>query len=82
MKTMIVTLTAASLLVLGACSSQRPLGRDFGNATQQNLAVQVVNPEASQKPPTHDGAHTAAAVIRYRQGEVVEPTPEETAGGN
>lgn len=80
MKTIIVTLTAASLLVLAGCTTQRPLGRDFGNATQQNMAVQIANPETSTKAPTYDGAHTATAVKRYRQGQVIEPTAETTGG--
>lgn len=79
MKTIIVTLTAASLLVLTGCTTQRPLGRDFGNATQQNMAVQIANPEVSKKAPTYDGAHTATAVIKYRQGEVTEPEAQTTS---
>ena len=78
MKTMILTLTAASLLVLGGCTTQRPLARDFGNATQQNQAVQIANPETSAKPPTYDGAHTARAVLKYRQGQVTEPKVVDT----
>lgn len=80
MNTMIVTLTAASLLVLTGCTTQRPLGNDFGNATQQNMAVQIANPEVSKEAPTYDGAHTATAVIKYRQGQVTEPTAEATSG--
>ena len=63
------------------CSTQRPLGRDFGNATQQNMAVQIANPEVSKTAPTYDGAHTAAAIKKYREGQVTEPTAE-TTGGN
>jgi type IV pilus biogenesis protein CpaD/CtpE len=80
MNTMIVTLTAASLLVLTGCTTQRPLGKDFGNATQQNMGVQIANPEVSTKAPTYDGARTATAVIKYRQGQVTEPEVEETTG--
>ena len=78
MKTIIVTLTAASLLVLTGCAPQRPLARDFGNATAQNKAVQIANPEASTAAPTYDGAHTAAAVAKYRKGEVTELESEST----
>jgi len=78
MKIIIVTLTAASFLVLTGCATQRPLGQDFGNSTQQNMGVQIVNPEVSNKAPTYDGAHTATAVIKYRQGQVTEPTTEAT----
>ena len=79
MKTIIVTLTAASLLALTGCTTQRPLGRDFGNATQQNMAVQIANPEVSKKAPTYDGAHSATAVIKYRQGQVTEPEAQATS---
>lgn len=78
MKTMIVTSIAASLLALAGCVTQRPMSEDFGNATKQNFAVQIVNPETSDKSPTYDGAHTSAAVARYRQGQVTEPEPEST----
>jgi type IV pilus biogenesis protein CpaD/CtpE len=63
---------------LTGCTTQRPLGKDFGNATQQNMAVQIANPEVSTKAPTYDGAHTATAVKKYRQGQITEPTVEET----
>ncbi|MBE9558148.1 MAG: hypothetical protein IMF08_14920 [Proteobacteria bacterium] len=79
MKTMIVTLTAAALLAMTGCGTQRPLGRDFGNATQQNMAVQIANPEVSKTAPTYDGARTAAAIKRYREGQVTEPTAETTS---
>ena len=54
------------------------ISQDFGNATKQNFAVQIANPEVSKKPPTHDGAYTAGAVIQYRQGLTPEPTAEKT----
>ena len=78
MQTILATLTAASLLILTGCAPQQPLARDFGNATAQNKAVQIANPEPSTAPPTYDGAHTAAAVSRYRKGEVTEVEAETT----
>jgi type IV pilus biogenesis protein CpaD/CtpE len=78
MKTILVTLTAASLLVMTGCSTQHPLGEDFGNATDQNMGVQIANPDASDKAPTYDGAHTANAILKYRQGQVTEPEAEST----
>lgn len=80
MDTKIITLAAAfSLTIMTACTPQKPLSRDFGNATQQNKAVQVANPEVSNKAPTYDGAHTAAAVGRYRVGRVEEVKVESTS---
>ena len=81
MKTIIATLAAASLLVIAGCSTQRPISQDFGNATKQNFAVQIANPEVSTKAPTHDGTYTAGAVIKYREGQAPEPTAEKTTGG-
>ena len=82
MKTILITLAAASLLVMTGCATvtQHPLGTDFGNATQQNMAVQIANPETSTEAPTYDGTHTANAIKKYRQGEVTEITGEETSG--
>jgi type IV pilus biogenesis protein CpaD/CtpE len=79
MKIIIVTLTAASLLVMTGCTTQKPLGKDFGNATQQNMGVQIANPETSTQAPTYDGTHTANAIIKYRQGLVEKPTAEDTS---
>lgn len=79
MKNTITILTGALLLMLGGCASQAPLSDDFGNATQHNMAVQIVNPEVSRKAPTYDGAHTADAIKRYRAGSVEEITTESTS---
>ena len=81
MKTIFVTLAAASLLGMTGCATvtQQPLGNDFGNATQQNMGVQIANPETSTQAPTYDGTHTANAIKRYRQGKVTEVIAEETA---
>lgn len=81
MKTIIATLAAVSLLMIAGCSTQSPISQDFGNSTKQNFAVQIANPEVSKKPPTHDGAYTAGAVIQYRQGLAPEPKAEQTTGG-
>jgi len=80
MKTIIITISVASLLGLAACSTSKPLSADFGNATQHNMAVQVVDPDTATQPPLHDGTHTAEAVKRYRTGDVKEPEPIETTG--
>lgn len=79
MKTIIIIISAASILGLTACGTSRPLAPDFGNATHQNMAVQIINPDASAQQPLHDGTHTANAVERYRTGVVEEP--EEVGTG-
>lgn len=80
MNTLIVPVIAASLLLATGCATQRPLSKDFGNATEQNKAVHIANPEVSNEAPTYDGAHTANAVARYRTGQVTAPEAESTSG--
>jgi type IV pilus biogenesis protein CpaD/CtpE len=79
MKTIIMPVIAASLLLVTGCATQRPLSKDFGNATEQNKAVHIANPEVSNEAPTYDGAHTANAVAKYRTGQVEEVQVETTS---
>lgn len=56
-------------LVLVAGCSQEKLRPDFRNSTANNIAVQVVNPDAasqSQAPNTVDGQKAEKALQRYR----------------
>lgn len=80
MKATIIILTAASLLGLSACSTSEPLSPDFGNATSQNMGVQIVNPDATLTPPLYDGAHAADAVSRYHTRTVEQPEEAVTSG--
>jgi type IV pilus biogenesis protein CpaD/CtpE len=82
MKTITFALTAASLLFFAACTPQEPLSSDFGNAVQQNMAVQIINPGPNEKPLTYDGARTTAAVEKYRQGDVEKPEIQTTSTSN
>ena len=70
MKIKIMILAAGSLLSVSACSTSEPLSPDFGNATSQNMSVQIVNPDAAAAPPLYDGAKAAEAVKRYHTGTV------------
>ncbi len=80
MKQMRVILGLALLLGLGACEQFTPglttsrvsMGPGFGNATQHNWAVQVVNPEGEKAgvPPVMDGHRAASAIDRYETGMV------------
>ncbi len=82
MKTITIVMTLLSLLALGACSTQKPLGRDFGNSVKHNMAVQTVNPEPSNVSPLYDGEHAAQAIKKYREGTVKEPEAIPTTGGS
>jgi type IV pilus biogenesis protein CpaD/CtpE len=59
-----------------ACESvvepRKELSPDFGNAVRHNMAVQIVNPEASTgitEAPTLDGNRANAAVTLYQTGK-------------
>ncbi len=91
MKHMRVILGLALLLGLGACEQFTPglttslvsTGPGFGNTTQHNWAVQVVNPEGEKVgvPPVMDGHRAASAIDRYEKGKVFKPTVIETTTG-
>ena len=91
MKHMRVILGLALLLGLGACEQFTPglttslvsTGPGFGNTTQHNWAVQVVNPEGEKVgvPPVIDGHRAASAIDRYEKGKVFKPTVIETTTG-
>jgi type IV pilus biogenesis protein CpaD/CtpE len=54
---------------------QQTFGPGFGNAVQNNMAVQVINPvpPATTTAPDYEGTRAAAAVERYRAGHVIPP---------
>lgn len=77
-----VGLTAVAL---GACENRNipPLGRDFGNATEQNMSLQIINPEpvyADSGAPDMDGTKADGAIDRYKSGSVIAPQAEDTGG--
>lgn len=86
MKRSIAVLPFALLLVVSACDGpQRPLGRDFGDATSANFARQVVNPEpvhAGYGATDMDGERAAGAVDRYKKGTVIAPVEIDTTTGS
>ncbi len=81
MKAITIVMTLLSLLALGACSTSKPIGRDFGNSVRHNMAVQTVNPEPSRVSPLYVGDHAAKAIGKYREGNVEEPASVTTTGG-
>jgi len=83
MKRAIAILPFALLLAVSACEGpQRPLGRDFGDATSANFARQVVNPEpvyAGYGAPDMNGTRAADAMKRYKGGSVIAPEKVSTS---
>jgi type IV pilus biogenesis protein CpaD/CtpE len=89
--------TSALLLLalgLGACASQigyhagdlQAANEQLGQAVQQNIAAQTVNPQGSSEPVVASGARTAKAVAAYQADKVEKPksagtTSVETTGG-
>lgn len=86
MKRSLAVLPIALLLAVSACEGpQRPLGRDFGDATSANFARQVVNPEpvyAGYGATDMDGDRAAGAMNRYKGGSVIAPEEVDTGAGN
>lgn len=88
--------TAALLtlvLGLGACASQIGLhagglsaaNEQLGQAVQQNIAAQTVNPQGSSEPVVASGARTGKAVAAYTADKVEKPkqvgTMSSSSGG-
>lgn len=69
------------VLVLGACASQTgyhtgnlsAANEQLGQAVQQNIAAQTVNPQGSSEPVVASGARTAKAVAAYNADKVEKP---------
>jgi hypothetical protein len=77
-KTKPAALLACTLALLAACDRPPSLGPGeelFGNAVNQNIAVQVVNdtPPATIGTESYSGTRAAASIERYETGEVTEP---------
>ena len=91
MKQFRLILGLALLIGLGACEKYTPglttslvsTGPGFGNTTQHNWAVQVVDPEGEKAgiPPVMDGHRAASAIDRYEKGKVFKPEAITTTTG-
>ena len=80
---MTVKLTFGLLLAasLSACASTQPVLPQSQMAVAHNIAAQAITPPTAQKANTNipaDETLRAAARKRYRDGEVVEPTVQDT----
>ena len=84
MKRAIAILPFGLILALAACNRNiGPMAPDFGNATEYNMSVQIINPEpatAGYGAPALDGIRAKGAVDRYKGGSVITPSAESTGG--
>lgn len=69
---------------LAGCSERIAPPPALGNATSQNMAAQIVNPEGARTtgPVETNGAVVDAAVRRYVSGKARRPERVETGGSN
>ncbi len=83
MKRAIALLPLGLILAVAACENRNipPLGKDFGNATQHNMSVHIINPDpatAGYGAPEYDGVRAKGAMNRYKSGAVKAPKAEAT----
>ena len=83
MKTKIILVPGALLLLLSACqSTERPINPDFGNSVLHNKAVHIINPRTADPTATAPGMSGPRAVGvmgRYRTGAEKELKIESTS---
>ena len=85
MKRAIALLPLGLILAVSACENRNipHLGKDFGNATQHNMSVHIINPDpatAGYGAPALDGKRAKGAMDRYEGGTVLTPDAESTGG--
>lgn len=86
-KTTFLASLASLALVLPGCDAvqRKPhLTETFGNSVKHNMAVQIVNPEASAsitEPPGMDGIRANRAVTLYHTGTTTRIVKEKTSSG-
>ena len=86
MKIRSTVMAVAAVVALGGCAQdmQEDLGRDFGNATRHNFAVQVIDPDpsyATEGAPALSGRRATDAYERYQAGKVKRVKSESTTRG-
>ena len=77
-------LPLALLFAVAACQHLEPLGRDYGNAYNHNLSLQVIDPAPNlegKEIPDMEGTRASGAMERYNTGTVIEPESIETTSG-
>ena len=67
---------------LGGCYSQSRLSSDYGNATRQNIAGQISDPDAryaGDPKPGSNADRVSLAQRRYVAGRVIQPASTSTS---
>ena len=61
---------------------QPSFGPAFGNAVQNNMAVQIINPvpPVATAAPDYNGKRAESAIQRYRAGTVIPPASTSIGG--
>jgi hypothetical protein len=61
---------------------QPSFGPAFGNAVQNNMAVQIINPvpPVATAAPDYSGKRAESAIQRYRAGAVIPPASTSIGG--
>ncbi|MCK5384936.1 MAG: hypothetical protein KAJ29_05115 [Alphaproteobacteria bacterium] len=82
-----LTLYLLPVLLVSACSLTNEAGAPphyFGNAVEQNIAAQVVNPDAPENniAPEHIGRRIAIAQQRYLNDKVEQPAAVKTSSSS
>lgn len=73
---MLLALAACDIYTTGAIRPVTHLSPGLNNSNLHNMALQAVDPspKAPTGPSALDGQRASDALIRYRKGEVTEPT--------
>lgn len=80
-------LACLTLLTLSACAGDnsylRSMPDNFGEASRQTLAAQIIDPDPQYDTvvPATSAEHAAAAIDRYHKGGVKAPPKESTTSG-
>ncbi len=85
MKIKSTVMAVAAVAFLSGCAQPENLGRDFGNATRHNFAVQIIDPDpsyAQEGAPALSGRRAIDALERYQAGKVKKVKTEKTTGGS
>jgi len=72
---------ALSLFLLVGCSTAGEAPPHFGNSVRQNIAAQIINPDApdTNSAPVHEGTRTSVAQGRYISDTVEKPETTTTS---
>jgi hypothetical protein len=76
-----IALLSALLIAAAGCTSKETLNKNFGNATAQNNALQIIDPvpaDPNLPAPDMNGMRAAAALDRYAKGQVIAPAKTDT----